>query len=75
MATLAKLPPVPFTAETARLAVSRIASVTVAFPVTKDEIVSVMDDIGRSVGWYRDSNQLALKSKREKTRTKRRMLQ
>jgi len=40
IAALASDPPVPLMAETAKLAVSMIASLIVAFPLTKDESVS-----------------------------------
>ena len=72
MALLAMLPPVPLIAVTAMLAVSIRACVSVEFPFMKPEAVSEAE---RASGWKRGSNQSAWKSKREKTRTPRRMLQ
>lgn len=72
MAALAIEPPVPLMADTAKLAVSRIASATVALPVTRDDIVS---DAVSVDGRQRASNQFALRSKREKMRTKSRIEQ
>jgi len=71
-AALARLPPVPLIAAMARLAVSASTSVAVAFPESKELAVSVMLVVE---GCHRGSNQSALKSKREKTRTRSRMLQ
>jgi len=71
-AALASEPPVPLIADKAKLAVSSIASLTVALPLTKEDSVSeaVVVDAG-----HRGSNQFARKSKREKTRTKSRIEQ
>lgn len=67
------LPPVPLTAESARLAVSSTASVKVAFPPSTD--VAVFDIVVKAFSFHRGSKMSALKSKREKTRTKRRIEQ
>nr|POF17707.1 hypothetical protein CFP56_13119 [Quercus suber] len=65
IAALANDPPVPLMADTARLAVSIIASVIVAFPLTNEDSVS---DALSVLGCHRGSNQSALKSKRAKTK-------
>lgn len=70
MAALAIEPPVPFMADIAKLAVSTMASVKVAFPLIMDVIVSDTDVLCVE-GFHRGSNQSAWKSNNEKTRTKR----
>jgi hypothetical protein len=72
MATLASAPPVPLIAAIAMLAVSINVSASVALPLKYDDAVSegAIEPLG-----HRGSNQSAWKSKREKTRTKRRMEQ
>jgi hypothetical protein len=72
MATLANAPPVPLIAVIAMLAVSINVSASVALPLKYDDAVSegAIEPLG-----HRGSNQSAWKSKREKTRTKRRMEQ
>lgn len=64
IAALANDPPVPFSADTAKPAVSQIISCTVALPLTKFERVS---ETG-TAGCHRGSNQSALKSRSEKQR-------
>lgn len=71
IAALAKEPPVPLIAETAMLAVSKRASVRVAFPLTNDAVVPDTDAMKSPS--HRGSNQSAEKSKSEKTRTKSRI--
>lgn len=71
IAALAKDPPVPLIAETAMLAVSTIASVKVALPLMNEAVVLDMEPTKSP--FHRGSNQSAEKSKREKTRTKRRI--
>ena len=72
MAALASEPPVPLIADAAKLAVCSTASVSVVFPLKYDVAVS-----GKDVAepLHRGSNQSALKSKREETRTKSRIEQ
>ena len=71
-AALASEPPVPLIADNAKLAVSPNSSVTVELPLSNELAVSVILVVE---GCHRGSNQSALKSKSEKTRTKRRMEQ
>lgn len=71
MAILANDPPVPFNAEIAKLAVSSTASVNVALPLMREVAVSEREEVRLPL--HRGSNQFAEKSKREKTRTKRRI--
>ena len=72
IAVLAKDPPVPFIADIAMLAVSIKTSVSVAFPLRYELAVSDGDTLSLD---HRGSNQSAPKSKSEKTRTDRRILQ
>lgn len=71
IAALANEPPVPLIAETAMLAVSTSASVNVALPPMNEAVVLDMEPTKSPL--QRGSNQSAEKSKREKTRTKRRI--
>jgi len=70
--TLAIEPLVPLIAEMAVLAVSSKVSVIVAFPLMKEDNVSVALSLDPG---HRGSNQSAPKSKSEKTRTKSRIEQ
>jgi hypothetical protein len=72
IAALANEPPVPLIAVTAIPAVSIKVSVIVALPLKYDEAVSEGEIKPLD---HRGSNQSAWKSKREKTRTKRRIEQ
>lgn len=69
IAALANDPPVPFTAESAVLAVSSTACESVVLPLRKEAPVS--DIAVEKLPSHLGSNQSALKSKREKTRTNR----
>lgn len=71
-AALASDPPVPFSAEIAKFAVSLSSSVTVELPLSSELAASVSLVVE---GCHRGSNQFAWKSKREKTSTKRRIEQ
>jgi hypothetical protein len=72
IAALANEPPVPLIAVTAIPAVSIRVSVIVALPLKYDDAVS--EGVIKPLD-HRGSNQSAWKSKREKTRTKRRIEQ
>jgi hypothetical protein len=65
IAVFAKLPPVPLSTATAKLAVSPNTPVIVAFPDIKELAVSVMLIV---LGCHRGSNQSAWKSKKDDMR-------
>lgn len=71
-AALASDPPVPLIADTAKLAVCSTTSVRVAFPL---KYAAAVSDTALVLMFQRGSNQSALKSKIEKTRTNSSMLQ
>lgn len=71
IAALAKDPPVPLSAVTARPAVCNTASVMVALPLSTEAVVSV---IAVDAPDHRGSNQSASKSRREKVIQQRRKL-
>lgn len=71
-AALATEPPVPLIADTAKLVVCMMTSVSVALPL---KYAAAVCESALVLMFHRGSNQSALKSKMEKTRTNSRMLQ